>query len=820
MKPGARNSKYKVTIMLYIFGLLLCVPGSIPAAVTVAPYADFDGDGYGDLAVAGKVDAATTEWGIAFSHGGLLNDWTDWCVPAFGQEGDKYFAGDFDANGLTDIAVCRRISSTQYQWGARYSIAGYLDDDTGFTVSDFGNDDDFFFVGDYNGDGYDDIAVCRPESATIYKWGVAWSGPSGIVETFSGWLIADFGTDGDRFYVGDFDGDGCADIARWRMVDQYTLKWSIRFSAAGFLATSSGWFLSDFGNAYDEFHVGDFDGNGKSDMAIARQVSGDDMVWGVLFSNSSYMDDWSGWTTRTEVGNKYFVIDYNGDGLSDMALNRFDSHYTTEWGVYTTGSRFLDSWSGFTVAALGAQEDRFYPGSELGNTIEAIAVREIGVTGSNSPDLVDYFTYGFYTEGSADWWCSEFVSWCYHRAGNPYDTDDCVGSFNFLDPVNAPWLLKNTSQMENWFTNAAVWRTNGPDIPFTPKPGDYAKTNSGNHSRMVQRVVGNDLHTIEGNSGNTVHKYIMSDFRNDATIVGFGRLYDNDIEDWRIQASTTGNYLRSVDFPMDHTGYAAGHSGTILKTVDGGITWEALSSGTSRSLYGIAFKGTGTGYAVGSYGTILKTTNGGSTWTPQSSGTTRALYAVSFYTTSKGVAVGSGGTILYTTNGGAPWNHAKSGTTNNLRDVDWLSSTKVVAVGYNGTVLKSYSGGQGWVARSSGTTRHLLGVDFVGQTEGWAVGSGGTIIHSTSYGNSWSAETSGTSATLFALDFHNSSDGHAAGSFGTILSTTNGGNTWVGQESGESNCIAALDGFGSTGLVWAAGSQGLILHCTENGGSM
>ena len=40
------------------------------------------------------------------------------------------------------------------------------------------------------------------------------------------------------------------------------------------------------------------------------------------------------------------------------------------------------------------------------------------------------------------------------------------------------------------------------------------------------------------------------------------------------QPVPTGNMLRSVFFINDNTGFAAGESGTIMKTTDGGSVWN------------------------------------------------------------------------------------------------------------------------------------------------------------------------------------------------------------------------------------------------------
>ena len=60
-----------------------------------------------------------------------------------------------------------------------------------------------------------------------------------------------------------------------------------------------------------------------------------------------------------------------------------------------------------------------------------------------------------------------------------------------------------------------------------------------------------------------------------------------------------------------NTGYVVGDGGTIIKTLDGGVTWNLLQSGTTYELNSVSFPNSTTGYTAGDLGTILKTTNGG-----------------------------------------------------------------------------------------------------------------------------------------------------------------------------------------------------------------
>src|SRR5437870_10389986 len=93
---------------------------------------------------------------------------------------------------------------------------------------------------------------------------------------------------------------------------------------------------------------------------------------------------------------------------------------------------------------------------------------------------------------------------------------------------------------------------------------------------------------------------------------------------WYPQVSGTTNYLGAVSMVNDAVGCAAGASGTILYTTDGGVSWVIQSnpdSGTITYLTGVSFSDASNGTIVGfrfidfvSTPRILHTTNGGSNW--------------------------------------------------------------------------------------------------------------------------------------------------------------------------------------------------------------
>ena len=88
----------------------------------------------------------------------------------------------------------------------------------------------------------------------------------------------------------------------------------------------------------------------------------------------------------------------------------------------------------------------------------------------------------------------------------------------------------------------------------------------------------------------------------------------------------------------DQTGWIVGDTGTILKTTNGGTSWDPLPSGVSSHLRGVFFLDADQGYACGDAGTILVTSDGGASWRPQDSQVATTLWKIQF--THAGFVVG------------------------------------------------------------------------------------------------------------------------------------------------------------------------------------
>ena len=102
-------------------------------------------------------------------------------------------------------------------------------------------------------------------------------------------------------------------------------------------------------------------------------------------------------------------------------------------------------------------------------------------------------------------------------------------------------------------------------------------------------------------------------------MIGFG-------QSWIFSSLSFPYNLNDVYFINDSVGFAVGDNGVILSSNDGGDNWVVVSSGTTNNLVDILFYNDTVGYICskddgnpnnggnGVGGTLLKTNDGGNTW--------------------------------------------------------------------------------------------------------------------------------------------------------------------------------------------------------------
>jgi len=277
-----------------------------------------------------------------------------------------------------------------------------------------------------------------------------------------------------------------------------------------------------------------------------------------------------------------------------------------------------------------------------------------------------------------------------------------------------------------------------------------------------------------------------------AVVTLIGTCINTPINGWE-WIYTGFNYINmDIEFPegQDQIGYIVGQNttmygqGIILKTLNGGDTWNQVSTAGIHGLMNCSFPTLQTGYAVGWDKTILKTTNGGATWTETVvSASIDYIQSVVFKDINNGVIVGrdTGGNVFAyaTTNGGTTWT---PGTGNiAAEDVTYAGGNTYYSAGYE-NVCKSTNGGLTWTTvYTQGAL--LTGIYFYDENYGISAGDMGQVITTHNGGTTW--ETDLIYDWLFHKPFIWDYDtAYVVGTPEYVYKTTDGGLTWPSDFDG------------------------------------
>lgn len=252
-------------------------------------------------------------------------------------------------------------------------------------------------VVDFNGDGKTDYAVVRNVGGgptDTVTWLQCYA--SGVSQECAGNAGVDFGVAVDRFTPADFDGDGKTDVAIWREgpADQ---------AAFYILQSSDSTVRVDvFGQMDDDPSVvADYTGDGKADPAVYRSGAntGDQSYWFYRASSgpNSGAIVYNPWGTS---GDFPAPGDYDGDGKSDFMVQRDDGGPQAVFWLRSNETGAVSTYF------FGTPSNFIIPGDYDGDGKTDLAVRQTSggnvnwyVRKSSAPDDFPYFgTWGLVTD--------------------------------------------------------------------------------------------------------------------------------------------------------------------------------------------------------------------------------------------------------------------------------------------------------------------------------------------------------------------------------------------------------------------------------------
>jgi photosystem II stability/assembly factor-like uncharacterized protein len=257
-------------------------------------------------------------------------------------------------------------------------------------------------------------------------------------------------------------------------------------------------------------------------------------------------------------------------------------------------------------------------------------------------------------------------------------------------------------------------------------------------------------------------------------------------EQWKIvYMNRSPNVFYNITFSDSLNGYVVGQGGIMIKTNDGGTTWDSINSGTNQTLYSVQFANKNIGYACGYNGTIIKTNDAGKTWVLQKTLTTDYLQIIKVISTDTVYAFGQHGRILKTSDGGKTWITLKKITFNDIACIHFYNSKNIILVSDSwadsSIIYSTVNAGLKWKKVSNGNF-YINEFSFINSDTGYAIEYFDIILRTTDSCKTWkpihTIKNGLYKTRLSSIQFSDKITGYVAGD-NTLLKTSDGGITWT-----------------------------------------
>jgi hypothetical protein len=303
-------------------------------AICPFPAAGGCGSGYGDWqsSTSHEVLEAMTDPGVGSGWtegGGEGGDSCNWQEVAMGWGTVQRFA-DNDQSRCSIYTPFWDFSVKPFSPWAGYGIPNGL-----------------WMVGDFNGDSRADIVHAVQNTDYVNVWLSNGDGTFSV-KPFSPW--AGYSIPNGLWMVGDFNGDRRADIVHAVQNTDYVNVWLSNGDGTFSVKPFSAW--AGYGIPNGLWMVGDFTGDGRADIVHAVQNTDYVNVWLSNGNGTFTVKGFRPWAGYSIPNGLWMVGDFNGDGRADILHAVQNTDYVNVWlsngdGTFTVKS--FSPWAGYAI---------------------------------------------------------------------------------------------------------------------------------------------------------------------------------------------------------------------------------------------------------------------------------------------------------------------------------------------------------------------------------------------------------------------------------------------------------------------------------------
>ncbi len=416
------------------------------------------------------------------------------------------------------------------------------------------------------------------------------------------------------------------------------------------------------------------------------------------------------------------------------------------------------------------------------------------------------------------------------------------GSFSILDSsiayavMGSGKLIKTTDGCESWkFVTQFPYNYNG--VSFISKTLGFNIVTDSTRKSKIFRTSDGGLNWHETYSLDSSYLRGCS-FLNQSTGYAVGYKYQYNIfpysysskilkttnggNSWNTIPSNFGDILSGTKFINKNTGFLFAwynSSGLFMRTTNGGITW---GDSVRRNVRDMRFFDDNSGYAIFDNNLLGKTTNAGKNWTTTAIANPTINYdtypnSIYFFNQTTGISVGTIGLNLKTTNAGNSWvNYNSAQLTDEIDDIIFKNDNTGFAMGWSKNIFKTTNSGVNWTKYTLGVSNTEFGAMAYAGGSTWYLTDyfNPTLLKTTNDGLNWTSSNPGFSG-ITDMQFINENTGFGVCKYSRFVKTTNGGINWFKNDSlrsGQNWTVNFIDEY--TGYV----GGGNHLRKTTNGG--